>query len=117
MSAVAIAIKPIPGPGDKPGMPDPAGADAGSDVGQSIVDQCKQLGPDAITTLTHGISPEAIEIMEQIPEIAPFANYIEHGSTAEESPEAPPGNTGPAKMSARDSVAQAMGQQGIKGSY
>jgi len=113
--AIAIAIKPIPGPGDKPGMD--AAPDGGSDVGQSIVDQCKQLGPEAITTLTHGISPEAIEIMEQIPELAPFANYIEHGSTAEESPEAPPGNTGPTKMSARDSVAQAMGQQGIKGSY
>ncbi len=121
--AIAIAIKPIPGPMDKPGIsPDAEGPDDGgemgaSDAGMAIVDACKQLDPADVQTLVHGISPEAIEVMEQIPDLKPFANYIEHGDTDEESPEAPPGNTGPSKMTALDSVAHAMGQVGIKSGY
>lgn len=122
--AIAIAIKPV---GKGPGVdsPDLGGADDGgemggdSQVGMDIVDQCKQLDPADVQTLVHGISPEAIEVMEQIPELKPFANYIEHGSPEEEPVENPPGNTGPMNRrdSIRSSIADAMGQNGMKGGY
>lgn len=119
---IAIAIKPVPesavpkgldaAPKDMSANPD---ADA---TGQDIVDQCKSLSEDDLTTLMHGISPEAIEVMEKIPELSAFANWIEHGSTEEESPEAPPGNTGPMKSpTARDQVASAMKANGVRGGY
>ena len=112
--AIAIAIKPVP----EGSMPGPTSDMPPSEAAQGIVDDCKKLSEDDLATLMHGISPDAIEVMEKIPDLAPFANYIEHGDTSEEEPEAPPGNTGPTKgPTARDQVASAMKANGIRGRY
>lgn len=112
--AIAIAIKPVPAAA---GGPDDSGPDMPpSEAGMDIVDAAKKLGEDDLTALMQGISPEAIEVMEKIPDLAPFANFIEHGSPQEESPEGPPGNTGPmSKPTARSQVANAMKGAGVKG--
>lgn len=110
---------PPAGPNDPGQMPN------ASPVAQQIADAAKQLPVDDLTTLMHGISPEALEVMEKIPDLAMFANFIENGG-GDNSPDADDANPngpagkpgiaimiGVAKKSPRDDVARAAAQHGM----
>lgn len=113
-------LPPPPGaPDANPPMPN------ASPVAQQIADAAKQLPPDDLSTLMHGISPEALEIMEKIPDLAMFANFIESAgqSTAPDaddqgSPGGKPGIAimiGVAKKDPRSDVRDAMAKHGVRG--
>lgn len=63
---------------------DPMSAPSGDDpqnqvspVGQQIIQAAAKLGPEDLAALARGISPEALEVMEKIPGLAGFADFIE----------------------------------------
>lgn len=93
-----------------------------SPVAQQIADAAKQLPVEDLTTLMHGISPEALEVMEKIPDLAMFANFIENGgSDKPDADDMPPGGKpgiaimiGVAKKDPRADVSQAMAQHGVR---
>lgn len=107
-------------PGPAPDAPMPNA----SPVAQQIADAAKQLPPDDLTTLMHGISPEALEVMEKIPELAMFADLIESGGKSDApgaddmSPGGKPGIAimiGVAKKDPRSDVRDAMAKHGMRG--
>jgi hypothetical protein len=79
-----------PGATDAPPSPD-ASAQV-SAYAQQIADAAKNLPPEDLKTLMQGISPEALEVMEKIPDLGAFANLIESGGvgTAEDDDGATP---------------------------
>jgi hypothetical protein len=97
-------------------------------VAQQIADAAKQLPVDDLTTLMHGISPEALEVMEKIPELSAFANFIENAGSNQPDmddqtdPNAPPGKPGVAIMigvgkpkdDPRADIGRAMAQHGVR---
>lgn len=104
-------------------MPPDAPMPNASPVGQQIADAAKQLPVEDLTTLMHGISPEALEVMEKIPDLAMFADFIENGGA--DKPDADdqgasggkPGIAimiGVAKKDPRADVSQAMAQHGVR---
>lgn len=103
-------------------MPPDAPMPNASPVAQQIADAAKQLPVEDLTTLMHGISPEALEVMEKIPDLAMFANFIENGGADKPdaddmSPSGKPGIAimiGVAKKDPRADVSQAMAQHGVR---
>jgi len=62
-------------------MSAPSGDDPQSQVsalGQQIVQAASKLSPDDLSVLMRGISPEALEVMEKIPDLGPFADFVEN---------------------------------------
>ena len=92
-----------------------------SQLGQQIVGAAQKLSPDDLNTLFRGVSPEAIEVMEKIPDLAPFADFIESkGGQSSEDQDMPGKRPGVAIVigvgKARDpraDVAQAAAQHGL----
>lgn len=111
-----MPVPPI-GPSAAPDVPQP------SPYAQQIADAAKQLPVEDLTTLMHGISPEALEVMEKIPDLAMFANFIESGGNDkpddQTDPNAPSGKPGVAVVigvgkDPRADVGRAMAQHGVR---
>lgn len=109
--ALAIAIKPVPESAAPQGMDD----SAPSESGQAIVDAVKGLSEDELTALIHGISPDALSVMQKIPDLAPLADFIGNGDPSADA-SAPPVPS-PAPTDARSQVASAMKANGVRGGY
>lgn len=83
--------------GMKPGNGDPAQDPSGTipDDGQEIADAAQALPPDDLAKLFSGISPDALTVMEQIPGLKAFADFLKNGgkddqSAPDDTPPPPP---------------------------
>lgn len=118
---------------DMPGAPMPPGPPTDdpqnqvSEVGQQIVQAAQKLSPDDLNALFQGVSPQAIEIMEKIPDLEDFANFIEsagkgtQGPSDQDQPGAPGKKPGIAIVigvgkprDPRDDIRSAAAQHGIR---
>jgi len=92
-------------------------------AGQDIVSAAQKLAPDDLNALFRGISPEACEAMEKIPQLSGFANFIESGGkSTQEDPDQPgkrPGiaiviGVGKGPRDPREDIRAAAAQHGVK---
>lgn len=113
MATLVIGIG-KPKPGDMPSGPgDDQGPDDSSGAGMQLVDDVRQLPPDDLAKLFAGISPDAMEVMEKVPSLAPLADFLENGGKGDDQSAAPAPGPGDLRGQIGAAMQKSMPAQGV----